>query len=158
VAAIRSLDAECLTHIVAVNCRLKAQVVEQDETESGLRAILNYGHTLGHALDAVAGYGRYRHGETVALGMVFASRVAERLGLADAEVTTRQVRLLEALGLPTALDEVDASAVLSAMHLDKKTVGGELRLVLPRRIGSVAINHAVPDDVIRDVLAAFTNT
>ena len=151
---VRQRDAACLTHVVAASCRLKAQVVQADEVESGYRAILNYGHTLGHALDATAGYGRFRHGETVALGMVFASRVAERLGMVGPEVTERQERLLEALGLPTALEATDPSAMLAAMRLDKKSVGGQLRLVLPRAIGSVEVNCTVSDDAILEVLGA----
>lgn len=154
VEPIRRLDPACLMHVVAENCRLKAQVVQQDETESGHRAILNYGHTLGHALDAVAGYGHYRHGETVALGMVFASALAERLGMVGPEVTARQKSLLAALGLPTELGRVDAPAVVSAMHLDKKSVGGQLRLVLPRAIGAVEVNCPVSDEVILEVLGA----
>ena len=104
VAALASRDRDVLRHVIARCCRLKADVVEQDEFEhSGLRAILNYGHTFGHAVEALTGYGSVLHGEAVAVGMVCASRLAERLGRVDASFTARQVKLLAALGLPTRL-------------------------------------------------------
>jgi 3-dehydroquinate synthase len=129
-------DNDVLRRVVARCCRLKADVVEKDEREkSGLRAVLNYGHTFGHALEAVAGYGTLLHGEAVAIGMVCASRLAERIGRIDAETTARQVRLLSALQLPTQLPAVDRKSLVSAMWHDKKVNQGQLRFVLPMVLG-----------------------
>src|SRR5436190_23954559 len=98
-------DSQAVSDVVARCCRLKADVVEKDEREeTGLRAVLNYGHTFAHAFETVGGYGSWLHGEAVAAGMVCASRLAERRGLIPAEITDRQVRLLEAFALPTAPD------------------------------------------------------
>src|SRR6185295_2675151 len=97
-------DSQVLRTVIAKSCRLKADVVEKDERElTGLRAVLNYGHTFCHAIEAVAGYGEWLHGEAVAIGMVCASKLAESLGRIDAELTDRQIRLLTRLGLPVTL-------------------------------------------------------
>lgn len=154
-AAIAQRHAPVLRHVVARCCRLKADVVEQDEREeSGLRAILNYGHTFAHAFEALTGYGALLHGEAVAMGMICASRLAERLGMVPAEVTARQQQLLEQLGLPTAMPELDPDEVLRIMAHDKKTETGRLRLILPRRIGQVEMVADVPPDSIRQVIAS----
>ena len=116
--------------MISRSCRLKADVVEKDEYElTGLRAVLNYGHTFGHAYEAISGYGDLRHGEAVAIGMVNASRLAERLGRVDSSVTGRQASLLKALRLPTRLPPTFAAevdVVLDRMRLDKKAVAGTL--------------------------------
>jgi 3-dehydroquinate synthase len=159
---LRRRDAAAVGHIVAHSCRLKARVVEQDEREeTGLRAVLNYGHTFAHAFETVGGYGTWLHGEAVAVGMVRASHLAQRRGLIPAEVTERQVRLLEAFGLPTALPSSPegpawpVEELLSVMRSDKKNVGGRLRFVLPRRLGEVALFDDVPEaDVVEVLLAA----
>ena len=147
-------DPGLLERVIARCCRLKADVVEKDEREeTGLRAVLNYGHTFAHAFEAVGGYGRWRHGEAVAAGMVCASRLAERLGLVPPEVTGRQVRLLAALGLPVApLADWSVAAVIEAMYRDKKAVAGRLRFVLPTAIGQVKVVENVPDELVREVL------
>lgn len=151
--ALLHRDAAAVGHVVARSCRLKAQVVEQDEREeTGLRAVLNYGHTFAHAFETVGGYGTWLHGEAVAAGMVCASRLAERRGLIAADVTGRQVRLLEAFGLPTAPRAWPVEELLSAMGTDKKNVGGRLRFVLPRRLGEVALFDDVPEAEVRQVL------
>lgn len=154
--AIQKRDAGILRQIIARSCRLKADVVEKDEFErTGLRAVLNYGHTFGHAFEALAGYGELLHGEAVAIGMIHASRLAERLGRIDGEITRRQVALLEAFHLPTQLPAGwahSADAVLDRMRLDKKTVGGQLRFVLPKRLGHVEVIQEVPEQLVRDVL------
>jgi 3-dehydroquinate synthase len=131
---------EILEHIVAQSCRLKARVVEQDEREeTGIRAVLNYGHTFCHAIETVTGYGRYLHGEAVAIGMVCASRLAERLGRIERSITERQISLLSRLGLPIVAGGLDAGQILAAMQHDKKVERGRLRFVLPDRIGHVAL-------------------
>lgn len=157
-AAIDRREPAGLRHAIARSCRLKADVVEQDEFErTGLRAVLNYGHTFGHALEALSGYGELLHGEAVAIGMVYASRLAERLGRITAEETARQVRLLEALSLPTSLPpgrHPSVEEMLERMRLDKKSLAGRLRFVLPTRIGHVELVEDVPEETVRDVLRA----
>lgn len=158
VAAINAREEGVLRRIIARSCRLKADVVEQDEFErTGLRAVLNYGHTFGHAFEALCGYGELLHGEAVAIGMVYASRLAERLGRIIADDTARQVRLLAGLQLPTALParlSLDPEEVLARMRLDKKSVGGALRLVLPTRIGHVELVDGVSEELVRGVLTS----
>lgn len=158
VSELRAREPLVMKHVIARSCRLKADVVEQDEFErTGLRAILNYGHTFAHAFEALAGYGELLHGEAVSIGMVDAARLAERLGRFDGESAQRLVDLLQAVGLPVALPESCQFAsddVLQTMRLDKKTVGGKLRFVLPSEIGSVETVKDVPEAAVRDVLAS----
>jgi 3-dehydroquinate synthase len=151
--AILAREPDVVRHVVARCCRLKADVVEKDERETtGLRAILNYGHTFAHAFETVAGYGTWLHGEAVAAGMICASRVAERRGLIGPEVTARQHSLLERFGLPTKPDSWPVEALLAAMRSDKKSVAGKLRLVLPRRLGEVALMDGIAEEEVRQVL------
>lgn len=153
---INARRPEAIRYLVAQSCRLKADVVERDEFEStGLRAVLNYGHTFGHAFEALCGYGELLHGEAVSIGMVFASRLAERRGLIDRSLTDRQIALLQALALPTELPpgaNLSNDAVLGRMRLDKKTVSGSLRFVLPTRLGEVKTFGEIAES---DVLAVL---
>ncbi|MBN2476306.1 MAG: 3-dehydroquinate synthase [Pirellulales bacterium] len=148
-AELRRRDHDALIHVITRCCRLKADVVENDEREeTGLRAVLNYGHTFAHPLEALAGYGQILHGEAVAMGMMCASRLAERAGRVDAEFTRRQRTLLEALKLPVTLPDLDRDAILGAMTHDKKVQHGRLRFVLPTRMGRVELVDEVdPGDV-----------
>lgn len=156
VEQINNRDPEILRDIVAKSCRLKADVVEEDEFErDGLRAMLNYGHTFAHAYEALCGYGELTHGEAVAIGMIDASCLAEKLGRIDSHVIDRQVKLLENLHLPSTLPDnasVSKDAILPCMKLDKKTVSGKLRFVLPSRIGHVEVITDVPEDLAQQVL------
>jgi 3-dehydroquinate synthase len=158
VEEVLARDPAAVRHVVTRCCRLKADVVEKDERdETGLRAVLNYGHTFAHAFETVAGYGTWLHGEAVAAGMVCASRLAERRGLIEHDVTERQRELLAEFGLPTApLRDWPAEQLLAAMRSDKKAVAGKMRFVLPRRLGEVALFDDVPEDDVRAVLAART--
>src|SRR5207302_4297803 len=123
--AINRRDPEAVRHIVARCCRLKADVVEKDEREeTGLRAVLNYGHTFAHAFETVGGYGAWLHGEAVAAGMVCASRLAEAHGLIDAETTERQRALLQRFGLPIAPLVWPVNELLATMRGDKKALAG----------------------------------
>ena len=157
VAGINSREPSVLRHMIARSCQLKADVVKEDEYErTGLRAVLNYGHTFAHAFEALAGYGELLHGEAVAIGMLYASRLAEKRGLIDAELTARQKNLLEQIGSVIVLPDPSAYSVdqiLSKMRLDKKTVGGELRFVLPTKLGNVTTFADVPEF---DVSAVIT--
>lgn len=150
---------EVMQHIITRSCRLKADVVEQDEFEhTGLRAVLNYGHTFAHAFEALCQYGELLHGEAVAIGMLYASRLAERLNMIDESVTERQLALVRAVGLPFSLPEqlnFSAEEMLARMRLDKKAVGGRLRFVLPTKIGEVKVVSNVGEDDVRAVLSDF---
>jgi 3-dehydroquinate synthase len=154
-AALRVREPEVLVPVVARCCRLKADVVEKDEREeTGLRAVLNYGHTFAHAFETVGGYGGWLHGEAVAAGMVCASRLAERHGLIRPELTDRQRRLLAAFALPTAPNPAwSVDEQIAVMRRDKKATGGRMRFVLPRKLGEVAMFDDVPEALVREVLA-----
>lgn len=146
---ILARQSKALEHIIARSCRLKADVVEQDEREeTGLRAILNYGHTFAHAVEAVTGYGQWLHGEAVSVGMMCAARLAQRLDRIDWSLVVRQQKLLVALGLPVEMPELDEADLLAAMQRDKKVEHGRLRFVLPSRLGEVElVGDIEPDDV-----------
>ncbi|MEN1682217.1 MAG: 3-dehydroquinate synthase [Planctomycetota bacterium] len=149
--AINARDPAVLTQIIASSCRLKADVVEADEREeSGRRAVLNYGHTFCHAIEAATGYGPVLHGEGVAMGMLCASRLAERLGRIGPDATSRQFALIEKLGLPTAVPpELDPEELYQLMWRDKKVKDGQIRFILPSRIGAVdLVSEAPPSDVL----------
>lgn len=149
-------DPDVLSRVIARCCRLKADIVEKDEFErTGLRSALNYGHTFAHAFEALAGYGELLHGEAVSIGMLCASRLAERRGLIGADVTTRQLNLLQALKLPTSVPENllrNPEEIVSRMQLDKKTESGVLRFVLPIRMGYVELIAGVPN---ADIIASL---
>lgn len=143
------------SEIIARCIDLKAMVVEGDEREQGRRAILNYGHTIGHALENVSGYGEWLHGEAVSLGMVAAALIAQKAGMFAAQDVERQNNLLAALGLPTVYQgSVRAPAILAKVQLDKKVVSKRVRWVMPLQIGEVTVTP-LPDDVVAGVVAAF---
>ncbi|MCA9051229.1 MAG: 3-dehydroquinate synthase, partial [Planctomycetaceae bacterium] len=154
VAGINARAPEVLQHIVARSCELKAQVVKEDEFETtGLRAILNYGHTFAHAFEALAGYGALLHGEAVSIGMCCAARLAERLGRISNDIVVRQQRLLEAVKLPVHVPKDLHSRpqqIVDCMMLDKKTVAGNLKFILPDRIGHVeSVSGIAPDEALQ---------
>jgi 3-dehydroquinate synthase len=153
IAEINAREPAALRHIIARSCELKADVVRQDEREeTGLRAVLNYGHTFAHAYETLTNYQTLLHGEAVSLGMLCASRLAERLGRIGADVTARQLALLTALSLPTTPPTVAAEAMLAAMSRDKKAQAGKLRFVLPTRLGHVELVDGVDPAEVRAVL------
>ena len=154
VGLILERDAEFMRDVIARCCELKAYVVENDERETtGLRAILNYGHTFCHAIEACTGYGTYMHGEAVAIGMLCASRLAEMLGRVTEDETQRQQNLLEQLHLPIALpDDLEREPMVEAMKRDKKTEHGKIRFILPTKIGHVELVDNVDEAL---ALAAF---
>jgi 3-dehydroquinate synthase len=155
VTAVLAKDPAAVRHVVSRSCRLKADVVERDELElTGLRAILNYGHTFAHAFEAVGGYGSWLHGEAVAAGMVCAWKLAERLGRVGPELGERQTVLLRSFGLPvTVKPDWDADSLLDSMRRDKKNVGGRMRFVLPKSTGGVELVSDVPEAEVRAVIA-----
>jgi 3-dehydroquinate synthase len=149
-------DAEALTPIVARSIELKADIVERDERESGDRMLLNYGHTVGHALEAGTGYGTLLHGEAVAVGMQAAALIAERLGMLDASSARRQADLLQGLGLPLHWT-APADEIVARLSLDKKRAGNRQRWVLPDAVGSGRVRDDVPPELAREAIAAVTS-
>ena len=153
--ALRQRDRQALSYAVKRSVEIKAWVVGQDEKEAGLRAILNFGHTFGHAIEAGMGYGNWLHGEGVGAGMVMAAHLSQKLGLVDATFVERLTKLIERAGLPTRgaiLDNTDnAGAYLAHMRVDKKAEAGEIRFVLIDGPGK-AIMRAAPDSLVREVI------
>lgn len=153
-AAVVAREPHAIRHAIATSCRIKAEVVANDEREtSGRRAILNYGHTFAHAIEATAGYGVFLHGEAVAIGMEMAARLAFAMGLIDRNFIQRQRKLIESCLLPIAWPDADAEAMIAAMRTDKKVSHAQLRFILPNRIGHVEMivcnDSAAISDAIR---------
>lgn len=155
--ALRQRDRAALMYAVKRSVEIKAWVVGQDEKETGLRAVLNFGHTFGHAMEAGMGYGNWLHGEGVGAGMVMAAHLSQQLGLVDAAFVARLTRLIERAGLPTKgawLSDTDnAGAYLAHMRVDKKAEAGEIRFVLIDGPGK-AIMRAAPDALVREIIDA----
>lgn len=145
---------ERLAHIVGRCCTIKAEVVSRDEHERDLRAILNYGHTIGHAIESLTGYDTYLHGEAIAIGMVAAAQIAQRMGLIDQGLIERLTALLKAARLPVAPPSVDPQAFVQAMQRDKKTRRGRIRMVLPVKCGEVEQVEQVEPELIVEVMRA----
>ncbi|MEB3243760.1 MAG: 3-dehydroquinate synthase [Cyanobacteriota bacterium] len=152
-ASLAAIGPTLLTELLERSAAAKAKVVAADEREGGLRAVLNYGHTLGHAIETLTGYGTYLHGEAVGLGMLMAGTIARRMALWDADAEGRQRALVEAAGLPLCLAaSLDPDAVLSTLRRDKKVVGGLVRFVLPSAIGRVVVRDDVDEGMILEAL------
>lgn len=150
---LRTADASDLAGVVARCCELKAGVVAEDEREQGRRSILNFGHTVGHALEAVAGYGRLLHGEAVAIGMCCEAELGVRLGITSEESARRLRRLIERWGLPSRIPaDLDAADLVQAMRRDKKAVGGDLRFSFIETLGRCRTASDAPVDEVREVL------
>jgi len=158
VIAAQQGDPELLSAIVARSARLKALVVSADPNERGLRAILNYGHTIGHAIETVTGYSDYLHGEAVSVGMTGAAAIASRLGVLPPEVEARQSAVLRGFGLPLAAPGLDPSAVLAAMRMDKKVEGGQQRFVLLETVGRATLRDDIPPSLVEDVVRGLTTS
>jgi len=150
---IQFLEPGLLSEILIRSCQSKADVVSEDEKESGLRAILNYGHTIGHAVESLTGYTVVIHGEAVAIGMVAASQIAVKLGLWDEHSDQRQLSIIEKAGLPTRLPPgLKIDDILESLQTDKKVKAGKVRFVLPTRIGEAIVTDQVTSEVIHQVL------
>jgi 3-dehydroquinate synthase len=149
-------EPKTLGEIIARCCEIKAAVVGQDETEGGLRAILNFGHTLGHALEAISGYGKHLHGEAISIGQVAAARLSAEVAGLPAQDVGRITNLFERMGLPTSVKLTNGQRIklLASTKLDKKVSGGEVKFVLARRIGKVVWGQRVPEAAIERALAA----
>jgi 3-dehydroquinate synthase len=152
-ARLWQLDSELLGEAIRRGCEVKAAIVSADETEQGQRALLNLGHTFGHAFEALSDYASINHGEAISIGMCLAAKLAERMGFAESPVSERTVRLLRTFHLPTAWPEsFSPGEVLEVMKRDKKAVGGKLALVLPRAIGRVELVREVDEKLILQVM------
>jgi 3-dehydroquinate synthase len=151
--ALLARDKGALAHAVRRSCEIKAAVVSQDERESGLRAILNFGHTFGHAIEAGLGYGTWLHGEAVGCGMVMASELSARLGLMPPSFVDRMRRLIERAGLPVTGPALGAERYLELMRVDKKAEGGDIRYVVIESLGRAATRPA-PDALVAQVIEA----
>ena len=152
--ALVARDPACLLHAVRRSCEIKADVVARDERESGLRAILNFGHTFGHALESLTGYKQLLHGEAVATGMVMAADMSCRLGWLSAAAARQIKQAVACLGLPVCPPDLPVNDMLQAMGLDKKVVDGRLRLVLARGIGEVVVADDFDLGALRETLSA----
>jgi 3-dehydroquinate synthase len=144
-------DAALLTRVIGDCCRIKADVVAVDEHETGIRAILNFGHTFGHAIEAAGGFSTYTHGEAVSIGMVWATDLSQRMGLCQPDLVVRIKRLLQSLGLPIAL-KAPIAGIRETLLLDKKAVAGRLRFILVQAIGQVTIRDDVPSQLVEDII------
>ncbi len=146
-------DNEALTYAIGRSCEIKATVVARDEREHNLRAILNFGHTFGHAIESATSYEQYLHGEAVALGMIIAADLSCRLGLIDAAVKGRLRDLLAQAGLPTEAPRIGAARAYELMQMDKKVLGGSIRLVLLEKLGRAIVTDQYPKAALEATLA-----
>jgi 3-dehydroquinate synthase len=138
--------------IVTESCKIKAKIVAQDEKEKGIRMVLNYGHTIGHAIETVTKYSMFNHGEAVAIGMVAAAMISKEMGIMDPSAVNRITMLLEKLQLPIKVDGISASRVINGLKVDKKIREGKIKFVLPKKVGKIEIRDDVPIPVVRRVL------
>ena len=152
-----ALKGDITTQIIRSSAAIKAQVVSEDERETlGRRTLLNYGHTIGHALEAATGYGRYLHGEAVSIGMMGAAHISREMGLASQDVVDRQRRILERFGLPISAPGTDSRAIVDAMAYDKKTEAGSISWVLLAGIGQATIRRDVPPELVEATVRQLT--
>ena len=149
---LRALEPQAIAYAIYRSCEIKAQVVAQDERESGVRALLNLGHTFGHAIEAGMGYGNWLHGEAVGAGMVLAARVSHRMGLINLADLTRAESLIARAGLPVEAPALGVDKYLGYMGVDKKVEGGKIRFVLLKKIGAAFVTSEVPEADLRGTL------
>ncbi|MBI4557956.1 MAG: 3-dehydroquinate synthase, partial [Candidatus Hydrogenedentes bacterium] len=155
VEAILSKDLAALELPIRRSCEIKGAIVAEDETEQGVRANLNYGHTFGHAIEAVSGYSHFLHGEAVALGMHAAGVLARELGLVDAEFVERQRACLAAYGLPVSWPDLPIDETIAVMRRDKKVRSGAMKFIIADRLGHVVHRTDVSETLVRAALRAL---
>ena len=155
IQALLAREAEPLTYAIARSCEIKAKVVGQDEREQGLRAILNFGHTFGHAIESATHYRQFLHGEAVGLGMIMAADLSQRLGLIDAASKQRVSDLIASAGLPTNAPRIGVEKALELMRMDKKVLAGTMRLVLLEKLGRAVVIGDCRADALTATLTAF---
>ncbi|MDP7554933.1 MAG: 3-dehydroquinate synthase, partial [Nitrospinota bacterium] len=154
---IKNLDFNALQYIIEASCKIKASIVSKDEQEKGLRSVLNYGHTIGHALESITGYEKYKHGEAVAIGMIAAAFISHEAELCDKKDVERVKKLIESFNLATQLPNISPEKILSALYYDKKVRNDKIKLVLMKKLGSVVIRDDIPDEIILKSLSALTS-
>ncbi|MDI6786510.1 MAG: 3-dehydroquinate synthase [bacterium] len=152
ISKIKELNRECLEEIIARSCKIKADIVSRDEREAGVRAILNYGHTVGHALESITKYDKYRHGEAIAVGMIVESNMAVEMNLFDKNGVVEQEDLFKETGLKINFRNIEVGSIIKAMWLDKKVLEEKLRFVLPVEIGSVIIKECIDEEIIKKAI------
>ena len=152
---VLALAPAAAVHVIARSCEIKTDVVRRDEREGGLRRILNFGHTIAHAIEKETDYIRYRHGEAVAIGMAGAADISEQMGLLRREDRLRIEHLIEAMGLPLRANGVTVDGMYADLFHDKKTVGGRVHWVLAEGIGRVSVRSDVPEEIVRRALAGL---
>jgi 3-dehydroquinate synthase len=151
--SVLMLDHECLMHIIKRSCEIKAEVVSADERETGLRAVLNYGHTIGHAIETETGYSRFLHGEAVAIGMSLEARLSEVMGFLNKKDALKIKAVIDSYGLPSELPEdLNDDKLISHMKLDKKVEAGEMKFILPEKIGKVKVQKGIDIGTIKKAI------
>jgi 3-dehydroquinate synthase len=152
VEKILQLDSESLLHVIETSCSIKAKVVEKDEKESRYRMVLNYGHTLGHAIEALTFYSKFKHGEAVAIGMIYAAKLSHVTGQCSHEVVGRIQSLIKKFGFVTQLPDFSPKKYIESMYLDKKAMDKKIRFIMVKEIGSVNIIDAVSEQSLTETL------
>jgi 3-dehydroquinate synthase len=158
VEKIVALQTDALLHIIARSCEIKAEVVSQDEKETGLRIILNFGHTIAHAIESETGYTKYNHGEAVAIGMLGAAKISEAIGSINHDTVVRVQNLIERFHLPTQAAGCTMENMFATIFHDKKTVNGKVQWVLMESIGKVSVKTNVPDAIVQKIMAECLQT
>ena len=154
---ILALEDDVMEHVIARSCEIKADVVSKDEKEGGLRRILNFGHTMAHAIEEATGYSKYVHGEAVAIGMIGAAHISRSLGKIDDSTFERLQNLIDKLGMVSRIKDCDVDEMFKAIFRDKKTINGKIHWVLMDSIGKVSIESDVPDDVVKAAFDYISN-
>ena len=150
---ILALEPEIMTYLIERCCQIKAEIVSEDEREGSIRAILNYGHTFGHAIESLTDYGVYTHGEAVSIGMVMAASMAERMGMLSQADKKDITNLLESVNLPTEKPDLNSNDFLESMKRDKKVQDGEIRLILLESIGRAAISNDYSNEILMETIS-----
>ena len=150
---ILTLEPEVMAHLIERCCQIKAEIVSEDEREGSVRAILNYGHTFGHAIESLTDYSVYTHGEAVSIGMVMAASMAERMGMLSQEDKKDITSLLESVNLPTRKPDLNRNDFLESMKRDKKVQDGEIRLILLESIGKAIISNDYPNEILMKTIS-----
>jgi len=159
VHSFSSISREILIEIICRCCSIKVRIVEEDEKDQGVRSILNYGHTIGHALESLTGYAHYTHGEAIAIGMMAAALISLEIDATDHDMVQSQESIIKRAGLPTTvLQPIDPVEIVRQLNKDKKRLGEQVRWVLPRRVGEVFLTEDVPSDVVLKVLHNMTGS
>ena len=150
---ILALEPEVMAHLIEKCCQIKAEIVSEDEREGSVRAILNYGHTFGHAIESLTNYNLYSHGEAVAIGMVMAASMSERMGILSRDDKEGIIKLLDSVNLPTKRPDLDQNVFLESMKRDKKAQDGEIRLILLDGIGNAIISNDYPNEILIETIS-----